>query len=75
MAARKMVPVKQPATRTAPKGNGALVARLEAEKAELAAKLTAARERIVALERQRDEALNRIEWVIDSLHTLAEDAR
>ena len=44
---------------------------LEAERDRLAAELKAARERIAALEAAREQVLNRIDWVIDSLHSLA----
>jgi hypothetical protein len=37
--------------------------------------LAAAELRIAVLERQRDEALNRIEWVIDSINSLTESMR
>ena len=47
--------------------------RLEAENAQLAKSLKDAEARIAELERQRDSALDRIEWVIDSLHSLREE--
>jgi chromosome segregation ATPase len=50
-------------------------ARLQAENARLAEQIATAEARIAMLERQRDEALNRIEWVIDSIHSLAESVR
>ena len=46
---------------------------LEAERDRLAAELKAARERIAALEAAREQVLNRIDWVIDSLHSLASE--
>jgi hypothetical protein len=51
----------------------AAVKRLEAETAMLTKALAAAEARITELERQRDSALDRIEWVIDSLHSLREE--
>lgn len=47
------------------------IARLEQERDALRAELEAAHVRIAALERQRADALNRVEWVLDSLHTLS----
>ncbi len=62
-----------------PASGGALltttVARLEVDNAQLAAKLAAAELKIAVLERQRDEALNRINWVIDSLNTMVQDTK
>ncbi len=49
------------------------VKRLEAQNAQLAKALKDAEARIAELERQRDSALDRIEWVIDSLHSLREE--
>jgi hypothetical protein len=51
----------------------ALLKRMEARNAELAKALKGAEARIAELERQRDSALDRIEWVIDSLHSLREE--
>jgi hypothetical protein len=73
MAAKKSTVTKRSAPLKRAPPRDAALARLEAEKAALAVRLAAAEDRIAALERQRDEALNRIEWVIDSLHTMAED--
>jgi hypothetical protein len=56
-----------------PKRNGQ--ARLEAaerERDELKAKLTEAQAMIAKLEQARDEAVNRIDWAIDSLHNVLE---
>ena len=39
------------------------------------ASLAAAHRRIAALEAARDEVLNRIDWVIDSLHSLRDEER
>jgi hypothetical protein len=38
-------------------------------------RLAEAERRIEMLERQREEALNRLDWVIDSIRTLVEDVR
>ena len=46
---------------------------LEVERDRLAAELQAAQARIKALEQAREQALNRIDWVIDSLHNLIEE--
>lgn len=48
---------------------------LAAENAALKKQLAAAEAKIALLERQRDEALNRIAWVIDSINSLAESVR
>jgi hypothetical protein len=47
--------------------------RLAAQNTQLAKALADAEARIAELERQRDSALDRIEWVIDSLHTLRDE--
>ena len=52
----------------------ALIRTLEAERDRLLAELTAAKKRIAALEVARDQVLNRIDWVIDSLHSLTDDS-
>ena len=51
----------------------AQVGALQAERDQLAAELKAAKARIAALEEARDQVLNRIDWVIDSLHSLTND--
>jgi chromosome segregation ATPase len=51
----------------------AAIKRLEAENAQLAKSLKDSEARVAELERQRDSALDRIEWVIDSLHSLREE--
>jgi hypothetical protein len=63
-------PVKRGA---APELPAAAIKRLEAENARLVKDLQTAEARVAELERQRDSALDRIEWVIDSLHTLREE--
>jgi uncharacterized coiled-coil DUF342 family protein len=45
---------------------------LERERDRLKAELTEARERISRLEASRTEVVNRIDWVIDSLHNVLE---
>lgn len=46
---------------------------VEAERDALRAELEVARARIAELERAREQVLNRIDWVIDSLHNLIEE--
>lgn len=46
---------------------------LSAERDKLNADLKAARERIAELEAAHQDAANRIDWVIDSLHSLVEE--
>ena len=43
---------------------------LKSERDELKRQLEAAQQRIAALEKQKEEAVNRIDWVIDSLNSL-----
>lgn len=74
MAARKAAPAKRSKPDSGSAPLTASVARLEVENSLLMTKLAAAEQKIALLERQRDEALNRIEWVIDSLNTIAQDA-
>lgn len=50
----------------------ARVAQLESERERLTAALEKAESRIRALEEGRDQVLNRIDWVIDSLRSLIE---
>lgn len=57
---------------------GRLEARAEAverERDALKAQLTTAEARIVALELRRTQAVDRIDWVIDSLHNMIESDR
>lgn len=51
---------------------GSAEAALAAENARLAAELVAAQARISELEQKHAEVINRIDWVIDSLHNLSE---
>jgi phosphoenolpyruvate-protein kinase (PTS system EI component) len=46
---------------------------IRAENNRLRADLAAAQQRIAELEQRTSDALNRIEWAIDSLHNLSED--
>ena len=46
---------------------------LQEECEQLRAELAKARGRIAELEAQRETVVNRIDWVIDSLHTLLEE--
>jgi len=48
------------------------ISQLERERNELRAQLAAAVARIQQLESQRVEVLNRIDWVIDSIHNILE---
>jgi predicted RNase H-like nuclease (RuvC/YqgF family) len=78
-------PAVVPAAKTArgsgqPKALEAAVERLEASVAELkrdrdelAAALAAARAEIAILDAARKAAIDRIDWVIDSLHTVLQD--
>jgi hypothetical protein len=59
--------------RMAAGGEGDRVGALEAECEQLKAKLAEAQSRIAMLEGQRELIANRIDWIIDSLHTLTED--
>lgn len=49
------------------------VKQLQAERDQLKSDLKAAKARIAELEAQQTEAVNRIDWVIDSLHNILED--
>jgi len=74
-------PKRKPARKTS--GDlGAAVERLEAETKSLraerdaiAGELEEAKLRIAELEAAQAEAINRIDWVIDSLHTVIEDGK
>lgn len=46
------------------------IAELEAERNRLSEELDAAKAKIRVLEQARDQAVNHIDWVIDSLHSL-----
>jgi ribosomal 50S subunit-associated protein YjgA (DUF615 family) len=72
---RPSAPPRQ-AARIAPvevkRNSKAAVEALERERDELKSQLAAARASIIKLEQARDEAVNRIDWAIDSLHNLLE---
>jgi Tfp pilus assembly protein FimV len=72
---RAAVPAAGAAGHAKPGKNADLEARihaLEAERDRLQAELKAAQTRIADLERTREQVVNRIDWVIDSLHSLIE---
>lgn len=48
---------------------------LEAENRELKAALAEARAEIQRLQKRQELVVNRIDWVVDSLHNLLEDER
>ncbi len=52
---------------------GQRIKSLERECERLKAQLAEANERITALEQRRAEAVNRIDWVLDSLHNVLEN--
>lgn len=69
MAERNTAKTKRSdAVRAAPKAGAS--AELATENARLEAELAAARTRIAELEQKHEEIVNRIDWVIDSLHNL-----
>ena len=74
---------KRPTAPSSPRGSrsvrvetkstpGGRVEALERERDQLRAKLVAAEAAISKLQQARDEAVNRIDWAIDSLHNLLE---
>ena len=69
-------PPKQTAESAAPLDAPSLLARvirLESERDRLQAELATATARIQALEESREQVVNRIDWVIDSLRNLVDD--
>jgi hypothetical protein len=69
-------PPKQSATSAQPLDASSLLARvirLESERDRLQAELATATSRIQALEESREQVVNRIDWVIDSLRNLIDD--
>ncbi len=81
MAQRKAKTAKRPAKRPSRTTKAASEAKLkletritslEKERDRLKAQLEVAGERITSLEQGRDDVVNRIDWVIDSLHNAIE---
>lgn len=81
MAQRKAKKAKRPAKRPSRTTKAPSEAKLtletrikslEKERDRLKAQLEVAGERITSLEQGRDEVVNRIDWVIDSLHNTIE---
>ena len=75
--AKKSTKRAGPASAAAPgaqagKSNGDRIAELESLNTKLEAELATARARIAELETARDQTIDRIAWVIDSLHNLTE---
>ena len=62
-----------PSAKVAPSAPGDRVVELEAECARLKAELVATQTRLEALEAQRKQLVDRIDWAIDSLHSLLEE--
>ncbi len=79
MAQRVTRKSKRPAARRASapldsaERQGQRIKSLERERDRLKAQLAEANERLAALEGRRAEAVNRIDWVIDSLHNVLEN--
>ena len=73
--ASRQSPAAKPMARAEPPGSkpSTKLAALEAERDRLTTELKEAHRRIAALEQAREQALNRIDWVIDSLHNLTEE--
>jgi hypothetical protein len=69
-ARRSPAPAGEPSS--AGGGIAEVIAQLEQERDALKVELKAVEARIAALEQQRTELLNRIDWAIDSLHNLLE---
>ena len=72
MTTQRKADVPAPAANTSTPSPAARISLLEAERDRLAAELAAAKAQIATLEAARDQVLNRIDWVIDSLHTLSQ---
>ena len=76
MTTKAKVQAKRPAAKKASTAPGkGVTKRLETENQELQARLKDAEQKVALLQRQRDDALNRLEWVIDSIRTLSEEVR
>ncbi len=76
MTPKEKARAKRPAAKKAP----AKIAKsddkqLGSDRRLLQQRLAEAEGKIELLERQREEALNRLEWVIDAIRALAEDVR
>lgn len=71
-AARASSRASRPEADATAKSPANAIAQLERERNELRALLAAAEARIKQLESQRLEVLNRIDWVIDSIHNVLE---
>ncbi|MTD95921.1 hypothetical protein GIW81_16400 [Hyphomicrobium sp. xq] len=72
---RQAAPPSQRGGRSRVETKSSTVGRVEAlerERDQLRAKLVAAEAAISKLQQARDEAVNRIDWAIDSLHNLLE---
>lgn len=72
---RRAAPMHRSARAAPPggrRGGGGQVEALEKERDQLKAQLVAAQAQIVKLEEARDEAVERIDWALDSLHNLLE---
>jgi hypothetical protein len=72
MAERNTVKIKR-AEDIKPSRKPAAEAQLRAENGRLRADLAVAQQRIAELEQRAADALNRIDWAIDSLHNLNND--
>ena len=72
MAERSPAKAKRPETAKLP-AKAAHGGGLAAENARLKLELAGARERIADLEMKQAEIINRIDWVIDSLHNLPDE--
>lgn len=71
-AARASTRTARPEAGAAAKSAAEALAELERERNELRTRLDAAEARIQLLESQRLDVLNRIDWVIDSIHNVLE---
>ena len=75
MTQRERQKARRASTRVGGRAAGTATTRieeLEKERLELLARLAAAEATIRALESQRVEVVNRIDWVIDSIHNVLE---
>lgn len=76
MTPKEKARAKRPAARIAPaKTAKSEDKQLGLDRRLLQQRLAEAEHKIELLERQREEALNRLEWVIDAIRALAEDVR